>query len=206
MAKKLNKPEFLPVNEDDLKPAHRWHRPLQAPGITQVDFEERVEFRRLHRYRLARTRQALAKSGLGAVLCFDQHNIRYISSRVIGEWARDKMTRYCLLTGPGDPYVWDFGSAAKHHRLYAPWLEDDHCRAGLLGLRGAIHPKAGLFRKAADEIRAILEAEGVADMPLGVDMAELPMLFELQRLGIDVRDGQQMMLDVIEQVHDHFSA
>jgi Xaa-Pro aminopeptidase len=65
-------------------------------------------------------------------------------------------------------------------------------------LRGAIHPKAGLFRNAADEIRAILEAEGVADMPLGVDMAELPMLFELQRLGIDVRDGQQMMLDARE--------
>jgi hypothetical protein len=86
----------------------------------------------------------------------------------------------------------------KHHRIYAPWLEDDHCRAGLLGLRGAIHPEAGLFRKAAGEIKAILESEGVADMPLGVDMIELPMLFELQRLGIEVRDGQQMMLDARE--------
>jgi Xaa-Pro dipeptidase len=36
---------------------------------------------------------------------------------VIGEWARDKLTRYSLLTGNGDPYIWDFGSAAKHHRL-----------------------------------------------------------------------------------------
>ena len=90
---KVNRPEFLPVNEDDLKPAHRWHRPLQAPGTTQVDFEERVDFKRLHRYRLARTRQSLAQSGLGAMLCFDQHNIRYISSTVIGEWARDKLIR-----------------------------------------------------------------------------------------------------------------
>src|SRR5499427_10864892 len=106
MAKKLNRPEFLPVSEDDLKPAHRWHRPLQAPGVTQVDFEERVDFKRLHRYRLARTRQSLAKSGLGAVLCFDQYNIRYISSTVIGEWARDKLIRYCLLTGTGEPWVW----------------------------------------------------------------------------------------------------
>jgi Xaa-Pro dipeptidase len=38
----------------------------------------------------------------------------------------------------------------------------------------------------------------VAGMPLGVDMVELPMLFELQRLGIEVRDGQQMMLDARE--------
>src|SRR5499425_3854351 len=169
MAKKLNRPEFLPVNEDDLKPAHRWHRPLQAPGTTQVDFEERVDFRRLHRYRLARTREALGKSGLGAMLCFDQYNIRYISSTVIGEWARDKLIRYSLLTGPGEPWVWDFGSAARHHRLYAPWLRPDHCLAGMVGMRGAVPPTAGLFQKAAREIKAILAREGVAKMPLGID-------------------------------------
>ncbi len=169
-----------------------------ALGQMAVDFEQRVDFRRLHLYRLGRTRQALARSDLGAILTFDQHNIRYISSTVIGEWARDKLTRYCLLTGNGDPYVWDFGSAAKHHRLYAPWLHHDHCRAGLLGLRGAIHPNVGLFRKAAEEIKSILVEEGVADMPIGVDLVEPPMLFELQRVGLDVRDGQQMMLDARE--------
>ena len=107
---------------DDVDPHHRWDRPLQAPGRTQVDFEERVDFRRLHDYRLARTRAALAHSGLGALLSFDQHNIRYTTSTVIGEWARDKLTRYSLLTGTGEPYIWDFGSAARHHKLYAPWL------------------------------------------------------------------------------------
>src|SRR6266849_5508338 len=75
-------------------PLHRWDRPLQAPGHMQVDFEERVDFKRLNAYRLGRTRQALAKSGLGALLVFDQYNLRYISSSVIGEWARDKLTRW----------------------------------------------------------------------------------------------------------------
>ena len=146
MAKKRSRPQFVPVDADDLKPMHQWHRPLQAPGITQVDFEERVDFKRLHRYRLARTRQSLAKSGLGAMLCFDQHNIRYISSTVIGEWARDKLIRYCLLTGTGEPWVWDFGSAARHHKLYCPWLEEDHVRAGNPGMRGAIGPCGGPVR------------------------------------------------------------
>jgi hypothetical protein len=41
---------------DPADPGHRWERPLQAPGRMQVDFEERVDFRRLHEYRLARTR------------------------------------------------------------------------------------------------------------------------------------------------------
>ena len=52
---------------DPANPGHRWERPLQAPGRMQVDFEERVDFRRLHEYRLARTRNALAKSKLGAL-------------------------------------------------------------------------------------------------------------------------------------------
>ena len=66
------------------------------------------------------------------------------------------------------------------------------------GLRGAIHPNVGLFRRAAEEIKSILVEEGVADMPIGVDLVEPPMLFELQRVGLDVRDGQQMMLDARE--------
>jgi len=187
-------------------PQHRWDRPLQAPGRMQVDFEERVDFRRLHDYRLARTRTALAKSGLGALLVFDQYNIRYISSTVIGEWARDKLIRYCLLTGNGDPYVWDFGSAARHHRLYCPWLPANHWRAGNPGMRGAIHPRVGLFEAAAKEIKAILVEEGVANMPLGVDIVEPLFLFALQKLGIEVRDCQQTMLDAREiKSHDEIT-
>src|SRR5499433_1098406 len=193
MAKKKNA-EPKVVKSDDIDPGHNWQRPLMALGQMAVDFEERVDFRRLHNYRLARTRAALAKSGLGAILTFDQHNIRYISSTVIGEWARDKLTRYCLLTGNGDPYVWDFGSAAKHHRIYCPWLHEDHVRAGNPGMRGAIGPEVGLFKAAAKEIKDILKKEGVADMPLGLDICEPPMLFALQEEGIEVRDGQQMML------------
>ena len=191
---------------DPANPDHRWNRPLQAPGRMQVDFEERVDFRRLHEYRLARTRNALAKSGLGALLVFDQPNIRYISSTVIGELARDKLTRWTLLTGNGEPYVWDFGSAARHHKLYAPWLPKNHCLAGNVGLRGAVSPEVGLFENAAKEIRDILEREGVADMPLGIDVVEPPMLFALQKLGTQVRDGQQVMLDAREiKSHDEIT-
>ncbi len=191
---------------DPADPGHRWDRPLQAPGRMQVDFEERVDFRRLHEYRLARTRAALAKSGLGAILTFDQPNIRYISSTVIGEWARDKLTRWCLLTGNGDPWVWDFGSAARHHKLYAPWLPTNHCLAGLTGLRGAVSPRVGLFEQAAQEVKDILEKEGVAGMPIGIDVVEPPFLFALQKLGLKVVDGQQVMLDAREiKSHDEIT-
>jgi len=191
-------PEPKIVDAEDINPRHNWERPILALGPNAVDFEERVDFRRLHRYRLARTRRALAASGLGALLVFDQYNIRYITSTVIGNWARDKLTRYALLPGAGTPHVWDFGSAPKHHRLYAPWLKPHNCHAGMLGLRGAVHPKIGLMRKAAQEIKSILEENRVGDMPVGVDLVEPAMLFELKAAGIDARDGQQVMLDARE--------
>ena len=195
MARKSSPPIARAVSAEDVDPRHRWDRPLQAPGHTQVDFEERVDFKRLHAYRLGRARQALAKSGLGAVLVFDQYNIRYLSGTVIGEWARDKLTRWCLLSGTGEPWVWDFGSAARHHRLYAPQIPERQSLAGMVGMRGAVSPKAGLFRRAAEEIRDILQAEGVAGMPLGIDLVEPPFLFALQELGMEIRDGQQLMLE-----------
>src|SRR5213083_904609 len=195
MARKQRPAEPRRVTPDAVDPRHAWDRPLQAPGHMHGDFEERVDFRRLHAYRLARVRQALAGSGLGALLVFDQYNIRYISGTVIGEWARDKLTRWSLLTGTGEPWVWDFGSAARHHKLYAPWIPERQSLAGMVGMRGAVSPKAGLFKQAAQEIRDILKAEGVAGMPLGIDLVEPPFLFGLQELGLEVRDGQQVMLE-----------
>ena len=173
-------------------------RPLASPGSMNVDWEERWNVERLRQYRLGRAREALAASDLGAVLLFDFNNIRYTTSTHIGEWARDKMTRYALLTRGGDPHIWDFGSAAKHHRLNCPWLRTENIHAGMIGLRGAVAPDAGLFRDAAREIARILRDEGVADMPVGVDIVEPPMAAALEAEGVLVRDGQQVMLDARE--------
>lgn len=183
------------INQEDLKPHWNWYAPIPSPGRMAVDFEQRVDFKRLHRYRLARSKQALQQSDLGAILCFDNNNIRYMTSSVIGEWTRDKFCRYSLITGNcSTPHLWDFGSAAAHHRLYAPWLENSKCRAGMLGLRGSVNADAGLFKSAAEEIAGILKQQGVFDMPLGVDIIEPPMLFALQQTGIQVKDAQQVML------------
>jgi Xaa-Pro dipeptidase len=163
-----------------------------------VDWEQRVNMERLRTYRFDRARQALAASDLGALLVFDFNNIRYVTSTHIGEWARDKMTRFALLTRGGEPHLWDFGSAARHHRENCPWLPPENIRGGMIGLRGAVAPDAGLFDGAAREIADILKAEGVADMPIGVDIVEPPMLAALEKVGITVRDGQQTLLDARE--------
>jgi Xaa-Pro aminopeptidase len=182
----------------DLDPDWRWEGRLPAWGHTAVDFERRVDHDRLRRYRLARTREALAASDCGSLVLFDVNNIRYVSATKIGEWERDKMCRFCLLTGDDAPYVWDFGSAAVHHRKHADWLIDDHCRAGVVGMRGTIPPSFGLMKKYAEEIAGLIEDAGLKDMPVGVDYAETAMFHALQEAGLKVVDGQQVMLSARE--------
>jgi Xaa-Pro aminopeptidase len=181
-----------------LTPVAADSRPIPAPGPMGVDFEERVDFDRLRKYRLGRAREALNRSDLGALLLFDVNNIRYVTATMIGEWSRDKMTRYALLTRTGEPMVWDFGSAAKHHRLYSNWLADENIHAGLNGLRGAIPPQAGLFERCATELASILKEHGVLGMPLGIDIIEPPLWFALEKAGVKIADGQQTMHDARE--------
>jgi Xaa-Pro aminopeptidase len=196
MTKSALKPSI--VERGDLAPNWNWRRAIPAPGHVAVDFERRVDHDRLRKYRLARARAALKNSDCGALLLFDVNNIRYLSSTKIGEWERDKLCRFALLAGDGEPIVWDFGSAAVHHRLYCDWLDPANCRAGMLGMRGTAPPAAGLMKSHAAEIKSLLKSAGVANMPIGVDYAETAMFLELQQAGLRVVDGQQIMLDARE--------
>ncbi len=157
-----------------------------------VDWEQRADFDRLRRERLDRAKEHLAESELGALLCFDMSNIRYITATHIGTWAIDKLIRFCLLPQGGEPIMWDFGSAARHHKLFCPWLGEDRSRAGISTLRGSVEGRA---ESVAKKIRIELEEAGLLDEPLGVDVIELPVLRALEAEGIRVVDCQALMQD-----------
>ena len=165
-------------------------------GVMGVDWEARVDFERLRTERLARAKRMLAASSLGALLCFDMSNIRYLTATHIGTWALDKAARFALLPQGCEPIMWDFGSAARHHALYCPWLGEDRSRAGISTMRGSFAPEMGRAEDVARKIRVELEAHGLRGEPLGVDIVEPPVLFALQAAGIQVVDGQQLMQDV----------
>jgi Xaa-Pro aminopeptidase len=166
---------------------------LHTFGTMGVDWEERVRFDRLRQERLARIKSLLAASELGALLCFDMTNIRYVTATHIGTWAQDKLNRFCLLPQSDEPIMWDFGSAARHHELYNPWLGDGRSRAGISTLRGAMSPQSGRAEDVAHKIKVELEERGLLSEPVGVDAVETSVLFALQDAGIEVVDGQQLM-------------
>ena len=168
---------------------------LKTFGLMAVDWEERVNIERLRQERLARVKNALKKSEIGALLCFDMNNIRYITATHIGTWAMDKLVRFSLLPQDDEPILWDFGSAARHHQIYCPWL-GERSRAGISTLRGATNPGSGLAEDVAKKIKLELEMRNLQNEPVGVDVIEMPVLFALQAQGLKVVDGQQLMHEV----------
>ena len=123
---------------------------LKTHGTMAVDWEQRIDFDRLRRERLARVKEGLAKSEMGALLCFDMNNVRYITATHIGTWAQDKISRFTLLPQNDEPILWDFGSAARHHQLNCPWL-GERSRAGISLLRGAMSPEMGRAEDVAQQ-------------------------------------------------------
>jgi len=170
---------------------------IKTHGTMAVDWEQRVNFDRLRTERLGRIKTLLAKSELGAVLCFDMNNVRYITSTNIGTWAQDKISRFTLLPQNDEPILWDFGSAARHHQQNCPWM-GERSRPGIPLMRGAMTPEMGRSEDVARKIRIELEARGLLKEPLGVDVVEPPIMFALQKEGITVVDGQQLMSDARE--------
>ena len=125
----------------------------------------------------------------------------------IGTWAMDKLIRFALLPRGGKPIVWDFGSAARHHQLYNPWLSGvqigpdgteipyDGARAGISTLRGAIPPSADRAGTVAEKISEVLHQFGLQNEAVGVDVIEMPVLAAFAKAGITLVDGQQVFLE-----------
>jgi Xaa-Pro aminopeptidase len=129
------------------------------------------------------------------------------------------MIRFSVLPRGGAPVLWDFGSAARHHQLQTPWLDRDYAashadaglsghephhdavkigggaRAGISTLRGTIGAGARRAEDVAAKIYEVLAERGLQNDPVGVDIIEMPVLFAMQALGMNVVDGQQVFLE-----------
>jgi Xaa-Pro aminopeptidase len=99
-----------------------------------------------------------------------------------------------LLPRVGDPVLWDFGSAARHHQLYAPWLPESSWRAGVSSMRGAMPQETGVPDVLAGHIYEVLREHGLQGEPLGIDLTDMETLYSLQRRGISTANAQPVLL------------
>ena len=130
---------------------------IASRGATMaVDWEQRIDFAKLRHDRLEKAQASLRDSALGAVLLFDQNNIRYVTSTHIGgaTWlgipipvyfavvTTAVVTTVVKLTPPGRRFegvganaisAFTAGIRVKRHRTGAyMWAQILYCLAALL--------------------------------------------------------------------------
>jgi Xaa-Pro aminopeptidase len=165
-------------------------------GTAGVDYESRVDFDRLRKERLKKAKEQLRSRDLGALLCFDPDNIRYITSTHAPMWTREKMTRYCVLPRDGEPILFEVGSLAlaRKESHGANWLEG-RIRPAISWGRGAVPIEVNAAKACSLSIKEVLDDNNVSDEKLGIDICDIPILRALNSAKIDVADGQAPMLD-----------
>jgi Xaa-Pro aminopeptidase len=165
-------------------------------GMMAKDCEIRVDYDKLRKDRLRKTKEQMKKDGIATLLCFDQDWIRYVTSTRVNDWANNKLLRSALVTVDAEPILFELGSAIAAKKVLCPWIAD------------RMYPSIGTWRgafpgdvvkenakKFAVMIKSHLSELGVANEPIGIDITEVPIMRALEAEGIHVVDGQQTLLN-----------
>src|SRR5262249_56104771 len=86
----------------------------------------------------------------------------------------------------------EVGGGAGEHQLKCSGL-GERSRAGIPLMRGAMSPEMGRAEDTAKKIKVELEKLNLHKSPVGVDVVEPAVLFALQKEGLTIVDGQELM-------------
>ena len=144
-------------------------------GAVGLDWQERINWNRLRKYRLERGREKMKAHGLGAMLLMYDENVRYVTSTLTPGWNRlTPGLRYALLSGDDAPVLFEQGNIGMHIEKHSPWIPKDNIRYSYPWIKGAAGPastqQVGKFTNA---IQQEMKKRGVDGMKLGVDFIDI---------------------------------
>ena len=163
-------------------------------GTNWNDWDERLDINRMKKERLKKTQESIKKAGLGAILCYDWGNTRYLGALPYQTWAYPKGYQYVLLPKNGDPILWTIGTRTRQIRdqMMMSWggriFGNHEVEWALIG-GGDPDP----FFK---DIKKILYEHGVLNEPLGIDKPQytVDLKEKFKKEGINLVDGMLPML------------
>ena len=110
-------------------------------GIAGLDWQQRVNWDRLRKYRLERARERMKAHGLGAMLLMYDENVRYITSTLTPGWNRLKPgLRYAILCGDDPPVLFEQGDIGFQIERHSPWIPKENVRWSYAWIKGAAGP------------------------------------------------------------------
>ena len=151
-------------------------------GQGAVDYEDRVDFSRLKRERLARLQAEMASVDLGAVLLFDPVNIRYATGhRSSGVAAMRFFLQYALVPASGEPVYTTSNNADGSYGMER-------------GLYWDFFPCGRNVEEAArlwgERMTRLMAQTGCTGQRLGVDKLDFHSMQALQSQGIEIADAR----------------
>ncbi|MBI2881231.1 MAG: aminopeptidase P family protein [Candidatus Tectomicrobia bacterium] len=160
-----------------------------ARGNFSVDYEARIDWDRLRRGRVEKTRDHMRERGLDALLLWQDENVRYLTSQRAIMLQYRSVTHYgVLLTQEAGPVLLTSGGEVARVRETMPWLA--HAEA----IPHMTEP--GLVEHVArDVILPYLKKFGVEKGTIGIDAATFTMrrVFEEEIPGARWADGESFM-------------
>ena len=147
-------------------------------GAVGLDWQERINWDRLRKYRLERARERMKAHGLGAMLLMYDENVRYVTSTLTPGWNRLKPgLRYALLCGDDAPVLFEQGDIGMHIEKHSPWIPKDNIRYSYAWIKGAAGPASHQqVEKFTNAIKQEMKKRGVDGMKLGVDFIDINMI------------------------------
>src|SRR5882757_9202567 len=107
-------------------------------GIAGLDWQQRVNWVRMRKYRLERARERMKAHGLGAMLCMYDENVRYLTGTLTPGWNRLKPgLRYAMLCGDGAPILFEQGDLGFQIARHSPWIPKENVRHSFAWIKGA---------------------------------------------------------------------
>jgi Xaa-Pro aminopeptidase len=165
------------------KPHHA--DPRRVYSTTSTDWQQRVDFERMRRERLARAKAQLVEKDIGAVVLFTGENVRYVTGSFQGNWKHNIFIRYAVLPRDGEPVLFEtVGSDLECAKIDLPWLEDRIRPA--MTWRWAEGGEQMMVRKMADSVWDVLQEAGVEGERIGIDVMDMLAFEALKEKGIEL--------------------
>lgn len=168
-------------------------------GTQAVDWEERIDSKRLREERYERALSRLQNSELGSMLLVSDPNIRYVTGLAMtGGSGAD---HYTLLTENGDIVHWDTADHASNQRFNCPWLDDVRYACPGLGnvprASGRDSARDWLKGKMVELVAEALEEYGVHAEPMGLDIGDQGLISAFEGAGVEVHTKE-----CVDLMHD----
>lgn len=157
-------------------------------GTMAVDWEQRIDVKRMRRQRKARALERMRETDLGSMLLIDDPNVRYVTGLAMtGGSGAD---HYTLLCEDGSVVHWDTADHASNQRFNCPWLDDIRYACPGLGnvprASGRDSARSFLRETMAETVHDAMAEYGVETAPMGIDVADPGLVESFEDRDVDV--------------------